>query len=745
MKTRYSKIITELNVKSLERLFTYAIPENLVDVVEVGSVVEIPFGRGNRLITGYVLELTDQIDFDPDKIKSILRVYESVGYEQELIQLAAWMRRRYLTTMSAALKILLPSRPATTPKTIKVVHCPLTHDQIYRLLETYEGKTSFEARVRVLTVLLDYGSIPLKRLLEEADVSQSSIKTLEKHGLLYVDEVLEYRMSYDVEDYGVTANLVPNQAQEEAILQVTGSVENGENKVYLLHGVTGSGKTEVYLQMIEKVLALGKSAIVLIPEIGLTPLMVRRFVERFGEVVGVMHSRLSEGERYDAWQMAKNGQIKVMIGPRSAIFAPFKDLGLIIIDEEHETTYKSEGQPKFHAREVAIYRGHYHQCPVVLGSATPLVESFYKANNGQYTLLSLPERAAALAPIAIETVDLREELAGGNRSMLSEKLVSAIGESLDKNEQVILFMNRRGYANFVSCRQCGYVIKCSSCDIPYHYHKYNQKLMCHYCGEHRPMVHVCPNCGSKHVRAFGTGTQKVEDEVARIFPKARLLRMDQDTTSGKDGHQKILDKFESRQADILIGTQMVAKGHHFDKVTLVGVLAADLSLYSNDFRASERTFQLLTQVIGRSGRGDYIGRAVIQTYTPEHYAIMYGTQQDYEGFYQEEIKYRQLMAYAPFGHMMSVLLTGMDERYLIGLSHKMVEQLKFQGKDLTILGPSPGVIAKVSGRYRQVIYVKGSDYKALTSMGMSLYNIMRQEDYRKSCSITIDMNPMMMY
>ncbi len=719
------------------------------DSLIVGSVVEIPFGAGNRMIRGYVLGFTDTLDFDESKVKFIHRHYENVDVESELIGLAMWMKQRYACTLQTALKILIPpSKVDVKKKQDTYIRCLLNPEQLSSMIEQLDGKARFESRVRVLEVLMKEHYIAKKSLLYKAEASVGVLKTLLKNHVIVQESENVNRLPYDVEDFEVTRGLSLNEHQQNALSAIEISMDQGKSDVYVLHGVTGSGKTEVYMQAIEKVLEEGKSAIVMIPEIGLTPQMVRRFVERFGDVVGVMHSRLSMGERFDQWQMAKEGQLKIMIGPRSAAFAPFSSIGLIVIDEEHEMTYKSEmPPPKYHAREVAIYRGHYHKCPIILGSATPLVETYYKAMEGKYHLLQLPDKAKAANDLLVETVDMREELTDGNKSILSHRLHQAIHYTLEKKEQIILFLNRRGHSSFVSCRKCGHVLKCPHCDVAYNYHKYKNTLLCHYCGDHIHMVKNCPNCGSNHIRSFGIGTQKVEAYIKETFKDAKVIRMDYDTTTGKHGHQTVLDAFENHEADIMIGTQMVAKGHHFDNVTLVGVLAADMSLYVNDFRASEKTFQLITQVTGRSGRGHKAGQAIIQTYSPEHYSVVAAKAQDYTGFYKSEIAFRRMLRYAPFSNMMTILLSATDEQYIIRLSYRLKDRLVEydEQEGVSILGPSPAIISKIKDTYRRVIYFKSDNYKVLTTVAGQLYDIMKQEDTRHIGAIQIDINPMMSY
>ncbi len=511
--------------------------------------------------------------------------------------------------------------------------------------------------------------------------------------------------------------------------------------------MTGSGKTEVYLQLIEKVIEKGESAILLIPEIGLTPQTIRRFTERFGNVVGVMHSRLNMGERFEQWQKARKGDIRIMIGARSAIFTPFQDIGIIVIDEEHEHTYKSEQNPRYHAREIAIKRSLSHRCPVVLGSATPLVDNYYKAMESQFTLLKMHGRAVEEASKDVHVVDMRKELESGNRTILSSSLKEAIEQALLRGEQVILFLNRRGYANSISCRQCGYVHRCEHCDVSMTYHKSNGRLICHLCGASKPVQKTCPQCGSKYIRAFGAGTQKIEKYIDQLFEGAAVGRMDQDTTGTKHGHQKILDAFRNREIDILIGTQMIAKGHDFHNVTVVGVLMADLSLNVEDFRGAERTFQLITQVIGRTGRGSKKGSAYIQTYQPEHYAVTMAVDEDYEGFYNEEILFRKVMVYPPFCHLLSIVTLADDEykgKDLLNQCVRIVQKMYEHEEDPVhmILGPAKTSIGKIKGKYRHRVIVKGSSYKKLTLVMKELYNRKDNDDTLKSIRLNMDLNPL---
>ncbi len=750
MYKRFADIIIDISTKSLDRPFSYGVPDELLDQAKVGSIVEIPFGAGNRMRQGYIIDLKEKTDLKGVTIKAVAKIYDSINVESELIQLARWMRHRYVCTMQAAMKALLPAKPTVGKRSLQMV-VPSADDK--KMSDAFTGflaSARTQARARVIGALLDDGCRPvaMNKLLERAQCGKGVVEGLEKLGLLRITRVESVRNPFNHERYGKSLKLDLNSEQQTAVDAVAESVLAASNKVFLLHGITGSGKTEVYLQIIEKVLARGESVIVLIPEIALTPQTVERFASRFGDVVGIMHSRLSQGERYDQWRQAKEGKLKIMIGPRSAVFTPFEKIGLIVLDEEHETAYKSETNPKYHAREVAIFRARHHRCPVLLGSATPLVDSYYKAGRGDYVLLELLKKAATDRELELKVADMRTELAEGNKSIFSRLLQKAIKDALDRKEQVMLFLNRRGHSGFVSCRQCGLVLKCSHCDISYTYHAYNNELVCHYCNERKPMVDHCPACGSKYIKSFGIGTQKVEKQIKELFPEARVLRMDFDTTSGKHGHEAIIEPFKNHKADILVGTQMIAKGHHFDKVSLVGVLAADLSLHVNDFRASERTYQLLAQVVGRTGRSDTKGLGIIQTYSPDHYSIQGAIGQDYKAFYRKEIAYRRLMGYPPFGQILVVLLSGTSEKELIRGSYEvkdMIEKMDGGNLGLTVLGPSPATVSKIRDVYRRVLYVKHPDYKTLTQTAEQIYNRVTASPVSSVLQISCDVNPMMSF
>ena len=583
-------------------------------------------------------------------------------------------------------------------------------------------------------------------------MSAATIRALEQSGFIEVITQSGYRNP--VEHMSVdTYDKVLNAAQQSVVDAIEGDIAAGLRNTYLIKGVTGSGKTEVYMELIAHCIQSGRQAIVLIPEIALTYQTVMRFFARFGNRVSIINSRLSNGERYDQFERAKNGDIDIMIGPRSALFTPFSNLGLIIIDEEHENSYKSESVPRYHAREVAIEYARMSDAIVVLGSATPSVDSYYKAKTGVYRLLELDKRVDDRPLPKCEVVDLRQELREGNRSILSTRLQELMEERLLNGQQTMLFLNRRGKSAFMSCRACGFVVKCPHCDVSLSEHS-GGVMVCHYCGYRQPVPKVCPSCGSKYISGFKAGTQKIEAMVAKRFPQARILRMDYDTTRAKDAYEKILQAFSNHEADILIGTQMIVKGHDFSNVTLVGVLAADMSLHVNDFHAAERTFALLTQAAGRAGRGKLPGNVVIQTYDPDNYAIRTAKEQDYEAFYDKEIEYRRLMHYPPVWNMLLVHVTSPDESECASMSQQVYDiasQMishadENQSQDdrhlIQLIGPADATIARVNDIYRKVIYMKTSDYAALISIKDGIEQAVKADTAMKNANISFDFNPM---
>ncbi len=741
MKVEIANVIIDITTDALNRTFSYIIPPHLSDQIEGGSVVRVPFGAKNTLREAYVIEkgyLTKEPEYT---LKAIESVIDRVTIEKELIQLAGWMQRRYVCPITSALSLMVPSNVEAKTKALRSIYLEQgNRDRIQEYLATPMRTKREEKRRMILESLLDEATQLGVTQWREKDVlsryatSTDMMKRLEKEGYLvrgYQEVGRKIAVLKQRESIAPPKELTDEQEQV-----VQSIVADLSHQTHLIHGVTGSGKTEIYMQLIERVLLQGKQAIVLIPEIGLTRQTIHRFIERFGPVVGVMHSRLNEGERYEQWQKAKEGSTKIMIGARSAIFTPFQHLGMVIIDEEHEHTYKSEQSPRYHTREVAIKRGMYHDCPVILGSATPLVESYHKALEGQYRLHQLKHRAIHGSIRKVECVDMRQELENGNRSIISKPLHEGIVKALNNGNQVMLFINRRGYANFISCRQCGFVYECDACEVSMTYHATNKRLICHYCGKSQKIDKTCPKCGSTYLKAFGAGTQRIVKELQRLYPSAKIGRMDQDTTRQKDGHDRILSQMENREIDILIGTQMITKGHDFHHVAVVGVLAADLSLHMDDFRASEKTYQLLTQVIGRTGRGDIEGKAYVQTYTPGHYAITTAMQEDYLAFYKEEILYRSMMVYPPFCHLLQILVLDSNESLCVQFVEEAKDYIEATYDGVDVLGPAKASVGKVNGVYRYRLLVKGKQYKQLTKVMRELYN--------KSGKIKciMDMNPM---
>ena len=713
----YADIIVDISHEKLDKSFQYLIPDELKDELQVGMVVSIPFGKGNHLRKGYVVGISQEPKVKGIPIKSITAVQnDRETTESRLIALAGWMKEYYGSTMIQALKTVLPIQKKMKAQEKRWITLLISKENGEKLLEELK-KTRFKARVRLLEALLQAENSKLETAWagKELGTTASVLKYFEEQKVISVDSDEVYRNA--ITDAGSIPSVKPallSQSQELAVEQILSEWEKPMPRPVLLHGVTGSGKTEVYMELIDKVIREGRQAIVLIPEIALTYQTVRRFYGRFGDRVSVINSRLSQGERYDQFKRAKQGEIQVMVGPRSALFTPFEKLGLIIIDEEHEASYKSENSPRYHARETAIHRAEMEGAAVVLGSATPSMEAYYRAKEGQYALVKLDARFEERPLPRVSIIDMREQLKKGNRLALSLELKANLGKCLEKGEQAMLFLNRRGYAGFVSCRSCGHVMKCPHCDVSLSEHN-GGKLICHYCGYEIAKPDKCPVCSSPYIGGFKAGTQQIQQVVEKEFPEARVLRMDYDTTRAKGSYEKILAAFSAHEADILIGTQMIVKGHDFPDVTLVGVIAADLSLNADDYRSGERTFQLLTQAVGRSGRGKKEGHALIQTYSPEHYSIQTAARQAYEEFYEEEMGYRILMDYPPAAHMMAVLGTSEDENLLEMAMHylSLFTGRLYQGKELHIIGPAPASVGKVKDVYRRILYLKHENYDLL--------------------------------
>lgn len=737
----YADIIIDITHEKLDKIFQYIIPETLKGKLAIGMEVVVPFGKGNKEISGYVVGFSEEAEYAPEKMKEVLGIREeSIAIEAKLIKLAAWMREVYGGTMIQALKTVLPIKRKEREQVKRTIRCLLEPEEGRRRLEYYQKKNQ-KARARLMEALLEDRRLDYGLVTKKLHITAAVIRALEEQGVLTVESERVYR-SPRIRRDEKKAELTYTKEQEQAVRIFREDYEKGVYRTYLIHGVTGSGKTEVYMEMIGQVVEAGRQAIVLIPEIALTYQTVMRFYRRFGERVSIMHSRMSAGERYDQMQRAAHGEVDVMIGPRSALFTPFPDLGLIVIDEEHENTYKSEQVPRYHARETAVRRAELEHASVVLGSATPSLESYYRCERGEYQLIELTERAGSQPLPKVYTADMREELARGNRSIFSDILREKLEERLRKGQQSMLFLNRRGYAGFISCRSCGYVVKCPHCDVSLAVHK-NGKLLCHYCGHEEKAIEVCPSCGSKHIGGFKAGTQQIEELVKQEFPKARVLRMDMDTTREKDGHEKILVAFAAEEADILVGTQMIVKGHDFPGVTLVGVLAADMSLYSADYRAGERTFQLLVQAAGRAGRGREEGEVVIQTYNPEHYSIAAASKQDYHEFYQEEIAFRKLMGYPPAENLLAVLMMGKDEGHLeTAAEYLKAYALRVGAGALEVIGPASPYVGRVSDVYRKILYLKCPKYGMLIKAKNSMERYIKVNSGFQSLRIQFDFNPM---
>lgn len=738
----FADVIIDIQNEKLDKIFQYRIPETMEKKLEPGMEVIVPFGKGNRQIRGYVIGISETCDYDLSKIKDISEISEKgIEIESRLIRLAAWMKEYYGGTMIQALKTVLPIRQKENVKVRKKLRLLLDEDTGRRQLHYYLDKNQ-KARARVMAALLDDHVLDYDSVTKKLNITLPVIRALEEQGVLRVESEQVFRnpvKQTEDKEHSITFTA----EQQNVIDTFRKEYEQGLRKTYLLHGVTGSGKTEVYMEMIRTVVEQGCQAIVLIPEIALTYQTVIRFYRMFKDRVSIMNSRLSAGERYDQLMRARNGGIDVMIGPRSALFTPFPNLGLIVIDEEHEPTYKSEQTPRYHARETAVMRARIENAGVVLGSATPSMEAMYRARKGEYVLFEMKNRCHMQQMADVYTVDMREELKNGNRSILSRKLRKLMGERLEKKEQIMLFLNRRGYSGFVSCRECGHVIKCPHCDVSLSVHK-DGKMHCHYCGYIQPRVTVCPECGSSHIGEFRAGTQQIEDLVKKEFPHARVLRMDMDTTRKKDSYERILSAFANEEADILVGTQMIVKGHDFPKVTLVGVLAADMSLYTDDYRSGERTFQLLTQAAGRAGRGDLHGEAVIQTYSPDHYAIRTAAAQDYGAFYREEIRYRELMGYPPAEVLLAVFVSCGDEKLLEKGCYYLKEFILRAGMkyDVDVIGPASPGIEKIKDIYRRVIYIKSEKYDSVVRIKDNVERYIEINSGFNTMKVQFDFNPM---
>ena len=738
-----AEVIIDSRAKQLNRKFDYKIPENLEDIINIGSRVLVPFANFKALEQGYVIKIKASSEYE---LKEIAGLEENLS--EDKIELARWMARKYFCNVSECIKLMLTpgtrnkdTNKRTTDKKINFVY-----------LEEYAKKESISATTskqkKVLEFIKKNQGMTIPEIMKFAEVSRATINSLVKKGYIKIEAEKVDRNPLALKKQEENKKLKLTEEQQQAYSRVECTIEEKRFEEFLLYGVTGSGKTEIYMQLIEKALEEEKTAILLVPEISLTPQMLDRFIGRFGkEKLAVLHSKLSIGERHDEWEKIKEGRAKIVIGARSAIFAPAQNLGIIIIDEEHDSSYKSESSPRYNAKEIAEQICMQNEIPLLLGSATPDINTFYrtinKKTNKEITLLKLTKRANNSNLPKVEIVDLKKELATGNKSMLSQSLYKSMKENLETKKQTILFLNRRGYSTFIMCRECGYVMKCPNCNISLTYHIFQNNLKCHYCGHEEAPVKTCPSCSSDKIRYFGTGTQKLEEEVKKIFPTASTIRMDVDTVTKKNSHEEILNKFKNENIDILIGTQMVVKGHHFPKVTLVGVIAADSSLNIDDYRANERTFQILTQVAGRAGRENLPGKVIIQTYNPDSFPIELSKKQDYDLFYKTEINLRKQLNYPPFCDIIVVGFSGESQEETSKLSTFVYNLLKtnLEKHEIKVFMPMPAPIDKIKNKYRWRIIAKGKVSEEATIIINKCMQKVYETGIGKKTNITVDVNP----
>lgn len=798
--SQYAQVIVDVPTMQTDQPYTYLVPDEWQAVIECGMRVEVPFGEGNRHIQGFVTALPTELEESTLSLKSLIRVIDLAPVvNQELLQLADYMKDVTFSFKINCLQTMLPAamKAAYQKKfvlldedhPVKETYFSQSNEIDWDVIEAAGALTVFKRLREQSIVELRYlvkekvnkkmiryvkslvttenyfvfkeqlrpNALRQHQLLEqlkttpretvtfyrEKELLSTHLKTAEKNGWLSFEEVESYRDPFANHDFPKTLPWQLNTEQQQAVSRILAAEAQGEATTFLLEGITGSGKTEVYLQSIAEILNKGKTAMMLVPEIALTPQMVQRFKSRFGKAVAVLHSGLSQGEKYDEWRKIERGEAQVVVGARSAVFAPLQKIGLIIIDEEHEATYKQEDTPRYHARDLAIWRSQYHHCPVILGSATPSLESRARAQKKRYELLYLTQRAHENAQLpSVTIVDLKEEYAQKNTSTFSRLLQEKISNRLQQKEQIVLLLNRRGYSSFMMCRDCGYVLPCPNCDISLTLHMDVKKMRCHYCGHQENIPKKCPDCQGEKIRYYGTGTQKVEEELQARFPSARILRMDVDTTRKKGAHEKILKAFEEQEADILLGTQMIAKGLDYPNITLVGVLNADTALNLPDFRSSERTFQLLTQVSGRAGRGAKPGEVIVQTFNPEHHSIVLAQAQDYEAFYQQEMILRHQSGYPPFYFTVKITISHPAEQVVAKKSYQIAEQLKNGlSPESRILGPTPSGIARIKNRYYYQIILK---YKHEVHLHRMLREILEtsQSEQRKNLYVSIDYEPL---
>lgn len=799
-----AEIIVDVPTLQTNKPFTYLVPEEYDHLISIGMRVVIPFGNGSRKIQGFVVHLKEHAseEYNGIELKYISSLMDPLPVlTEELIELGkdlshqtfSFQVKMYQTMLPAVLRAKYNKKftlidevseeilwdifkgrdeigwdeaeetgklkqlielnkedkvqieyevtDKKSSKKIRIVKPLLDFEQYEEIIEDLPSNASKQKLLVSFLQQLEGKAAPVKTF-KDNEISTQNINTGVDKGWCKIEEKEVYRDPFSHTTFEPSYPLELTQEQSLAFDKINQSIQDDRSEVFLLKGITGSGKTEVYLQTIAEVLKKGLGALMLVPEIALTPQMVHRFKSRFGENVAVLHSGLSEGEKYDEWRKIEKEEAKVVVGARSSIFAPLKKIGIIIIDEEHETTYKQEEFPKYHARDVAIWRGEYHQCPIVLGSATPSLESRARASKDVYTLLELSKRANNQSLPHVKLIDMREEAKVGNHSTFSSLLKEELEKRIALKEQSVLLLNRRGYSSFVLCRDCGFVLECPNCDISQTLHMDTKTMKCHYCGHEEGIPSICPSCTSRSIRYYGTGTQKVEEELQELIPSARILRMDVDTTRKKGAHERLFNAFENKEADILLGTQMIAKGLDFPNVTLVGVINADTSLGLPDFRSAEKTFQLLTQVSGRSGRGEKPGEVVIQSYNPEHYAIQYAKKHDYNAFYKREMHLRHISEYSPYYFLIKLSVSHTNEMVA---AKKIAEYLEFLkpalSKQAIVLGPTPRSIARTHNRYHFQVMIK---YKREDQLTDRLHELLQttQKEQAKGLYISIDYQPL---
>lgn len=808
----YAELIVDNMSGSTDRVYTYSVPEELESYMQKGKRVLVQFGMGDKLLEGVVIDLKENsgLNIEESKIKPVQYIVDKEPIlSAEMLVLSEWMREKYLSKYIEVIKTVVPTGITMKSKKIiklekriedpnvdfeigeylndkkkvylstlknkfkgrniqsivnslcqreyisieesisqdtnkqfeKYVERVFKPEDAENIIETLSSRAS--KQIEIIRILVSRESLSKKELLQTVNTSDAAIKSLEKKGLVRTVEYERDRnpVSRKIDHY----HKIELNESQRAVYE---EIESGRDQKYLIHGVTGSGKTEVYLQLIESVLERGEDAIVLVPEISLTPQTLDRFMGRFKDRVAIYHSKLSNGERYDEWRKMRDGKVQIVVGTRSAIFSPFKNLGLIIIDEEHEQSYKSSMNPKYDTIEVAEKRCELEGAKLVLGSATPAINTYFRTENNEFRLLEMKYRATENSLPNISLIDMREELYNGNKSIFSRELYMAMGEKLERREQIILFLNSRGFSKFVSCRSCGYLVKCDRCDISMTYHAEEDRLICHYCGESRKLMKECPECKSKYIKHMGLGTQRVEAEARKHFPNARIARMDLDTTTRKHSYEEILQEMKDGEIDILIGTQMISKGLDFPNVTLVGVIIADTALNLPDYKSSERTFQLMTQVAGRAGRSELEGRVVIQTYDPEHYSLLTAKDHDYISFYRKEIMIRKLFRYPPFCEIIDITVYGVDESATNRVAEEVTEKLKAKLmkseslKEVEILGPNPALIYRIKDRFRlkTVLKVNSEDMREIKDILRAMLNSSRV--YSKAgVKLSVDINP----